>query len=190
MPRLETARLILRPPEYSDVAAITNYLGDFEVSKNLGDVRYPFNEADGRAFVTSAHEHRVLGEGFCFAILEKDSETFLGCCRLKRAEGRYKLGYWLGKPFWNRGIATEAARKLAAFAFHELRVEQVWASWFADNPASGRVLEKLGFRPVETYMGPSLARGVSAPCNRTTLLRTEFGRKRSRLDSADEAFAA
>jgi len=190
MPRLETFRLLLRPPEYSDVPAITNYLGDFEVSKNLGDVRHPFTEADARAFVTGAHEGRALGEGFCFAILDKESETFMGCCRLTLADGRYKLSYWLGTPFWNRGHMSEALHKLIAFAFHDLKVDQVWASWFADNPASGRVLEKLGFRPVETYLGPSLARGTSAPCNRTTLLRTEFGRKRPRLDRPDDAVAA
>jgi RimJ/RimL family protein N-acetyltransferase len=190
MPRLETERLILRPPEYSDVPAITRYLGEFDVSKNLGDVCHPFNETDARAFVTAAHERRALGEGFCFAILDKESEDFFGCCRLTLAEGRYKLGYWLGKPYWNRGYATEAARKLAGFAFHDLKVDRIWASWFADNPASGRVLEKLGFRPVETYLGPSLARGASVPCNRTTLLRAEFGRKRPRLDRPDEAVAA
>jgi [ribosomal protein S5]-alanine N-acetyltransferase len=177
MPRLETERLLLRPPEYCDVDAITRWIGDCEVAKNMGGVPHPFTEADGRAFVTQAHAKRALGEGFCFAILDKKTEVFLGCCALMLSEGRYRIGYWLGKPYWNRGYATEAVKKLAAFAFHDLRAEQVWASWFNDNPASGRVLEKLGFRIVETYDAASLARGRSQLCNRTTLRREEFGRR-------------
>lgn len=179
MPRLESPRLVLRPPEYSDASAILKYLGDFEVSKNLANVRYPFSRTDAIAFVTRAHERRALGEGFCFAILDKETEAFLGCCRLTLADGRYKISYWLGRPYWNRGFMSEAVRKLVIFAFHDLKAEQVWASWFVDNPASGRVLEKLGFRFVEGYRLLSAARGLIVTCNRTTLTREEFGRKKA-----------
>jgi len=182
MPRLETPRLVLRPPEYSDAAAIAKYLADYDVAKNLADVPHPFSEADARAFVTRAHERRALGEGFCFAILDAESEWFLGCCRLSLTHGRYTISYWLGKGYWNRGYMSEAAKRLLGFAFHDLKAEEVWASWFADNPASGRVLQKLGFRAVETYMRESLARGSAVPCNRATLNRAEFGRRRPRLD--------
>jgi len=181
MPRLETARLILRPPEYSDVAAIMEYLGDYDVAKNLASVRHPFGEADARAFVTKAHERRALGEGFCFAVLDKDSEAFLGCASLRLDDGRYKLSCWLGKPFWNQGYATEAAKRLIGFAFKDLKADQLWASWFADNPASGRVLSRLGFATVEPYWRESLARGKSVACIRTTLTREAFGRKKMRL---------
>lgn len=182
MPRLETPRLLLRPPEYSDVPAIAKYLGDFDVAKNLANVPHPFGEAEARAFVTRAHQRRALGEGFCFSILDAENEWLLGCCRLTLADGRYKISYWLGKGYWNRGYATEAVKRLVGFAFHDLKADQVWASWFADNPASGRVLEKLGFRPVETCLRESMARNEFVPCNRTTLSRAEFGRKRPRLD--------
>lgn len=179
MPRLESERLYLRPPDYCDVAAITRLIGEYDVAKNLAAVPHPYSEADGRAFVTMAHEKRALGEGFCFAIFDKESDAFLGCCALTLSNGRYAIGYWLGRPFWNRGYASEAVKALVAFAFHVLKVEQVWASWFDDNPASGRVLEKLGFRVVETYEGASLARRGAVPCHRTTLLREDFGRRKA-----------
>ena len=183
MPRLETPRLVLRPPEYSDVPAIANFLSDYDVAKNLANVPHPFGVSDARAYVTRAHERRALGEGFCFAILDAESEWFLGCCRLSLTGGRYTISYWLGKGYWNRGYMSEAAKRLLGFAFRDLKADQVWASWLADNPASGRVLEKLGFRPVETYMREILARRDAAvPCNRMTLTRAEFGRKRPRLD--------
>jgi len=182
MPRLETPRLVLRPPEYCDVPGIAACLGDYDVAKNLANVRHPFGEVDARAFVTRAHERRALGEGFCFSILDARSERFLGCCRLTLASGRYKISYWIGKDYWNRGYMTEAAKKLVGFAFHDLKADQVWASWFADNPASGRVLQKLGFVTVEPYWRESLARGKAVACIRTTLTRSAFGRRR--LDKA------
>ncbi len=71
-----------------------------------------------------------------------------GCCGLHlRESGLFELGYWLGRPFWGHGYATEAARKLAGFAFSRLKATQLTAGYFHDNPASGRVLEKVGFAP-------------------------------------------
>lgn len=179
MPRLETRRLLLRPPEYSDAPAIAAWLSDYDVAKNLANITHPFSEADARTYVTAAHAKRAFGEGFAFAILDLESAVLLGCCRLTLADGRYKMGYWLGKPYWNRGYASEAAKRLVCFAFHDLKADSLWASWFADNPASGRILEKLGFRPVESYSRQCLARGGAFPCNRTTLTREEFGRKKT-----------
>jgi RimJ/RimL family protein N-acetyltransferase len=178
MPRLETERLILRPPEYSDVAALTRWIGEFDVAKNLASVPYPYSEADGRAFVTKAHEQRALGEGYCFAILEKENGAFLGCCGLHLKDGRYEVGYWIGKPFWNCGYCTEAVRKLIGFAFHDLKATNVWAGWFHDNPASGRVLEKLGFLPDGGEPRGCRARGQDVYCHMTALTREDFGRKR------------
>ena len=178
MPRLETERLLLRPPEYSDVPAMAVLLGDYDVAKNLASVPHPYGEDDARTFVTRTAEARAKGEGYCFAILRKEDLAFVGCCGLHLKGGRYELGYWLGKPFWNRGYATEAARKLASFAFHDLKAEGVWAGWFHDNPASGRVLEKLGARPDGEVPRASLARGQDVPCHMVTLTREDFGRKK------------
>lgn len=178
MPRLETDRLLLRPPEYSDVPGIVRYLGDYEVAKNLANVPYPFSEADGRAFVTRSHEKRAMGEGFTFAILDKDSGAFMGICSLALADGRYKLGYWLGKPFWNQGFGTEAVKRLVAFAFRDLKVDTVWANWFDDNPVSGRILSGLGFEPVESYMRHARARETPVICHRTLLRYDAYRRKR------------
>jgi [ribosomal protein S5]-alanine N-acetyltransferase len=178
MPRLETERLLLRPPEYSDVPAMAALIGDYDVAKNLASVPHPYSEDDGRAFVSRTAEARAKGEGYCFAILRKEDLAFMGCCGLHLKDGRYELGYWLGKPFWNQGYATEAARKLASFAFHDLKAEGVWAGWFDDNPASGRVLEKLGARPDGAVPRASLARGHDVACHMMTLTREDFGRKK------------
>jgi [ribosomal protein S5]-alanine N-acetyltransferase len=185
MPILETERLLLRPPEPGDASSIARWLIDYEVAKNLATVPYPFTVSDGEALVTAAVAERAKGEGYTYAILKKDTGEFVGACALHLSGGCYKLSYWLGRPYWNHGFASEAARKVLVFAFHQLKADRVLASWFADNPASGRVLEKLGFRPVETYRRESLARGAVVICNRVVLVREEFGRKPKRLDRAD-----
>ena len=179
MPRLETHRLLLRPPEYSDASAITTWLGDYDVAKNLASAPHPYREADALAFVTRAAERRARGEGFCFSVLRKPDELFLGDCALSLKDGRYEIGYWFGKPYWNQGYATEAVRRLLGFAFHDLKAEAVWAGWFHDNPASGRVLEKLGFRPDGASPRASLARGHEVTCHMMALTREQFGRKKA-----------
>ena len=159
MPRLETERLLLRPPEFRDVEAIATWIGDYDVAKNLASVPHPYREDDAREFVARVVKQHATGEGFCFAVTRKQDGVFMGCCGLRLKDGRFELGYWLGKPFWGLGYATEAAKKVLSFAFRDLKVASVGASWFHDNPASGRVLEKLGGRQEGTEPLRSLARG-------------------------------
>jgi [ribosomal protein S5]-alanine N-acetyltransferase len=179
MPRLETPRLILRPPEYSDAGSIAALIGDYEVSKNLSSVPHPYSLAEAYEYVTRAAANRARGEGFVFCILYKEDMALLGKCGLHLKNGIFELGYWIGKPYWGMGIATEAADKLVSFGFNALRCEQLSAGWFEDNPASGRVLEKLGFAVSGSARIASRARGCEVPCRRMTLTREQFGRKKA-----------
>jgi [ribosomal protein S5]-alanine N-acetyltransferase len=179
MPRLETYRLVLRPPEYSDAPAFTALLGDFEVAKNLSRAPHPYQLSDAYDFVSSAAQNRARGEGFIFSVLYKEDEALLGTCGLRLQDGVFDLGYWIGRPYWGMGIATEAARKLISFAFNSLKAESLTAGWFHDNPASGRVLEKLGFVPAGTAAHSCRARGHAVASNRMTLTRENFGRKKA-----------
>ncbi len=94
-------------------------------------------------------------------------------------EQRFELGYWLGRPYWSQGFATEVARELLAFSFRNLRLDEVEAGWFHDNPASGRVLEKVGFRPDGTGQRDCAARGESVLCNLVIMSRAEFGQRQA-----------
>ena len=182
MPRLETDRLLLRPPEFRDVPAIATWAGDWDVAKNLASVPHPYREDDAREFVARVAQRRALGEGHCFAVTRKLDGVFMGTCGLHLEDGRFELGYWLGKPFWRQGYATEAAKKVVSFAFRDLKATSLWAGWFEDNPASGRVLQKLGCRPDGAAPRASLARGREVTCHRMTLTREEFGRKKAPFD--------
>ncbi|MDE2164037.1 MAG: GNAT family N-acetyltransferase [Alphaproteobacteria bacterium] len=179
MPRLETERLLLRPPEFRDVPAITTWIGDWDVAKNLASVPHPYREDDAHEFVALATEKFAKGEGYCFSVTRKQDGVFMGNCGLNLKDGKFELGYWLGKPFWRQGYATEAAKKVISFAFHDLKAVSIWAGWFHDNPASGRVLQKLGCRHDGAAPRNSMARGHEVYCHLMALTREEFGRKKA-----------
>ena len=169
---LETERLLLRPPKAADISQFVPLLNDFEVAKNLSRVPYPYTEDDACAFIVRMASALAAGTGYVFAILLKPG-MFIGLCGLHPDSG-WELGYWLGKPFWGRGYATEAGRRVVKFAFEDLKAEALRASWFHDNPASGHVLAKLGFQPAGDGEITSLSRGGPVLCRLVALDRATY----------------
>jgi RimJ/RimL family protein N-acetyltransferase len=153
------------------VAAMTVWLGDYDVARMLSRVPYPYSEADAESFVAQALPHR-------FVVQRKQDGLFMGMIGL-HSEDDYEFGYWLGKPFWGQGYATEAARRLVNFAFAELDRETVHAGWFYDNPASGHILAKLGARHDGSRMRECRARGIKILCHEMLLTRADFLRKQA-----------
>jgi [ribosomal protein S5]-alanine N-acetyltransferase len=176
---LETDRLLLRPPGSADAPFIAAALGDIDIARNLASAPHPYTEEDAKAFIERVTKGRAMGENWVHMILIKATETPVGCTGLHLKNGRYELGYWIAKPYWNRGFATEAAHRLLAFAFGTVKAEAVEAGWFHDNVASGRVLAKLGFAATHVEPSPCRARGQTVLCNRTLLTRECFGRKKA-----------
>ncbi len=152
---------------------------DYDIVKNTSRMPWPYVEGDAKAFVAMAREERALGTAYIYAIVERGQDIPMGGVGLHLKDGSFELGYWLGKAFWGLGYAPEAARRMLRFGFDELGAESVWAGYFFDNPASGRVLQKLGFRPSGSVMRYSIARGQSVLCRGTTLTSADFRRKRA-----------
>jgi RimJ/RimL family protein N-acetyltransferase len=110
-----------------------------------------------------------------FILIDKTRDALLGMCGV-HPRLDFMLGYWIAKPYWGRGYATEAVRRVAKFAFDELGTNQLTASWILDNPASGRVLEKIGFKPNGTEERDCLSRGTTVFCHKVVLNRVDFER--------------
>ena len=177
---LETKRLLLRAPALFDIAEMVALAGDYDVAKNLSRMPHPYDERNARDWIDRMAKARDEGEEFGFAIARKDDGAFMGGCGIhKRDHGAFEFGYWLGKPFWGKGYATEAARRLVAFGFMELRMEIMIAGHFHDNPASGRVLEKLGCTPNGTGQRDCLARGHAVYCHDVVLTAANFWKKKA-----------
>jgi len=135
-------RLLLRPAWPEDWLAVHAGIADEGLVRNLARAPWPYNSRDARHFVALPHDP------FCprFLITRARDAALLGCIGLDNSDGETELGYWIARPYWGRGYATEAARSVIGVA-RMLGHRRISASHFLDNPGSGRVLAKLGFRP-------------------------------------------
>jgi RimJ/RimL family protein N-acetyltransferase len=143
--RLETARLVLRPLAAEDAAEIVRLAGDVDVAEMTGEIPHPYTLTDAVEWLAS-----VAGKPWALAICRRTDHALIGVINIVNDPGGLdpvELGYWIGKPYWGQGFMTEAAH---CFIDHFFRVSgrhRVHAMVLAENTASRRVLEKLGFWP-------------------------------------------
>lgn len=159
-----TERLLLRPGWIEDAPALFEAIRDERVVRNLAQAPWPYRPEHAHAFL---ERERAPDDLFSLIFLRTEGAPLLagGIGIARTAEGERELGYWLAQRFWGRGFATEAGRAVLAAARDSLRLKRVVSGHFVDNPASGRVLAKLGFRPVgATVPRYSAGRGEEAPC--------------------------
>jgi len=157
-----TPRLLLRPGFPEDAPALATAIADEAIVRNLASVPWPYGMRDAEAYLASPRDP-VLPSLLVFE-RTRGAPRLLGSCGLgRRASGSVELGYWIATSSWGRGFATEACIALVDIA-RTLGFACLEGSHFVDNPASGRVLEKLGFEPVGiTAPRLSCARGVEVP---------------------------
>ena len=160
-----TPRLLLRPGWREDALALFQAIADETIVRNLATAPWPYRPADAETFLM---RERGARDAACLIFLRGESAPRLvggiGFGPMPGAVGRREFGYWIARPYWGRGFATEAGRALIANARDTLRLGKLWAGHFLDNPASGRVLAKLGFRPGATTMRYSAGRDAEVPC--------------------------
>jgi RimJ/RimL family protein N-acetyltransferase len=152
-----TPRLTLRPYWPEDAAELTKAIAHEGVAMKLARLPWPYRQQDAVAFLSLPRERDTPA----FAILshEGDYPRIIGGTGLHRDGGDHAIGYWLTPAAWGRGYATEAGHAMLGIARHALGLKRLGAWHFADNPASGRVLRKLGFRQIGRGTRPCLARG-------------------------------
>lgn len=158
-----TRRLTLRPGWAEDAPAVSRAIGHEIVVRNLARAPWPYALGDARTFLSRP---RGPSEAF-FLILshEADYPRVVGGIGLDPCAAGHELGYWLAPDAWGRGYATEAGRAVVDIARYALGLKRLVSGHFTDNPASGRVLAKLGFRPTgEIEARYSAGRGRDVPC--------------------------
>jgi RimJ/RimL family protein N-acetyltransferase len=160
-----TERLTLRPPWPEDAPALAEATGHEAVVKMLARAPWPYQLDDAVAWTAASSAPDV--PRFLIFAHDHDSPRLVGAIGID-GEG-HDLGCWITPSAWNRGYATEAGRAVIAIARDTLRLPHLRASCFSDNPASGRVLGKLGFSETGRAAQPSLARGSVAPAILMTL---------------------
>ena len=157
-----TPRLLLRPGFPEDAPALACAIADQAIARNLATVPWPYLLRDAEAYLASPRDP-VLPSLLIFERTDAEPRLVGSCGLGRRPSGAVELGYWIATPFWGRGFATEASTALIDIA-RAIGIAQLEGSHFVDNPASGRVLEKLGFEPVG-IVAPRLscARGAEVP---------------------------
>ncbi|WP_428027586.1 GNAT family N-acetyltransferase [Altererythrobacter sp.] len=135
-------RLLLRPPWPEDWKPVLGGIADEGVVRNLARAPWPYNPEDAREFVQQPVDVMFPR----FLITRADNAMLVGCVGIHPNGSEVELGYWIARPQWGKGYATEAARAVLEVA-HMLGHRRIVAGHFLDNPASGRVLTKLGFEP-------------------------------------------
>jgi len=140
---LRTERLFLRPAWIEDAPELTRAIGHEAVVRMLARVPWPYREEHARAWIAGAKDPYLPS---LLITLPGEGGRIVGVCGLHAEEGEIGVGYWIAPGDWGRGYATEALRglvSLARLAGHK----RIVSRHAADNPASGRVLRKAGFRP-------------------------------------------
>jgi 8-oxo-dGTP diphosphatase len=178
IPRLTSARLILRAPEARDADAIYKLMNDWEVVRMLSRLPFPYPREAAEKWITSTADAASRQDGYHFVVTgeEEGEEILVGCVGLtldiKTRSG--ELGYWVGRRFWGHGVACEAAHRVLAWAFANLPLDRVEAFVSVDNPRSSAVLRHIGMR--ETGLGerPFLARGKATPVQIFTAGRADI----------------
>lgn len=145
-PTLASPRLLLRPFVPGDAADVRRLAGDRAVAATTLHVPHPYEPGMAEAWIATHQPGFARGEIAIFAITDRASGVLIGSIGLTidGTQQRAELGYWIGTPFWGRGYCTEAARAVLAYAFGPLGLGRVHACHMGSNPASGRVMEKLG----------------------------------------------
>jgi [ribosomal protein S5]-alanine N-acetyltransferase len=145
LPRLATRRLVLREVEIADATRVRLLAGDPEVALMTSNIPYPYEVGMATSWITSCADQVARGRRYPFA-LEVPGDGLVGVCSLQvdPAQGRAELGYWIGRRWWGQGYATEGARAVVAFGFERVGLRRIFAHHMTENPASGRVMQKIG----------------------------------------------
>ncbi|HEX8366332.1 MAG TPA: GNAT family N-acetyltransferase [Allosphingosinicella sp.] len=178
-----TERLLLRPGWIEDAPALHRAIADERIVRNLATAPWPYRLADAETFL--ARERSPAEPAMLIFLRSAAAPELIGGIGFgRKPDGGIELGYWLAPRHWGRGYATEAARAVLAAARDSLRLRRIEAGHFLDNPASGRVLDKLGFRPTGAIVPRySAGRGEIGPCREVALDLADG-------DSQDDAVAA
>jgi ribosomal-protein-alanine N-acetyltransferase len=145
-PALTTTRLVLRAFGAGDIDDIVRLAGDFAIADTTLMIPYPYSRADAEQWLATHLPKFEAGEQVTLAVTDRQTGELVGAVGLAVAArfDRAELGYWIGKPYWRKGYCTEAAGALMEWGFLNLNLNRIYASHFKRNPASGRVMQKLG----------------------------------------------
>lgn len=147
LPIIETARLILKPFKEEDAQSVYELAKSYELYKSTLNIPHPYEPQMALEWIQThevAHEETGM---IALGAFIKETDTLVGTFSLgflpKTKNG--EIGYWIGEPYWNKGYASEAAKALVDYGFAQLKLNRIYGRYLTFNPASRKVMEKIGF---------------------------------------------
>ena len=148
-PTIETQHLLLRPFRPGDAPEVQRLAGNIKVAETTMNIPHPYEDGMAEEWIATHQPGWEAHTNVVYAITLKHSGQLIGTVSLvKDKTGEWELGYWTGEPYWGRGYCTEAAKALVEFAFTQPGITKIIARHLTSNPASGRVMQKIGMRHV------------------------------------------
>jgi ribosomal-protein-alanine N-acetyltransferase len=147
-PIIKTERLMLRPFRLADAPVVRKLAGVESVASTTIRIPYPYEKGLAEKWIRTHKRSFDRGRSVVYAIVRRKTEKLVGAVGLEidKDNEAAELGYWIGRRYWNRGYATEAAGVMLMYGFTELGLNRIHAHHFTRNPASGKVLENIGMR--------------------------------------------
>ncbi len=147
-PILETRRLILRPFNLDDAKDVQRLAGDKEIAEVTLNIPHPYEDGMAEGWISTHEKAHNEGNSLTYAIVHREGKYLIGCISLmiNRDDNKAEIGYWIGKAYWDNGYCSEAASKLIDYGFKEIELNRIYGRHLKKNPASGKVMEKLGMK--------------------------------------------
>jgi RimJ/RimL family protein N-acetyltransferase len=131
------------------VSRVQTLAGEFEIADTTLNIPHPYEDGVAKEWIKKHAENFENRESLALAICLSDSNSVIGAVSLMHINTVHQnaeLGYWIGKKYWNKGYCTEACMKVLEFGFQGLELHRIYAHHMTRNPASGKVLTKIGMK--------------------------------------------
>ncbi len=169
---MHSPRLTYRPIDARDASRIAMLAGDWDIARMTARIPHPYSLVDADQWIAS------IGSDEFVRAVEHNGELIGAVGYIERDSTQAEIGYWIGKPWWGHGFATEAAQALVRYCFEDVRFKRLTCGHFIDNAASARVIRKLGFRRVGSGSNWCEARKSEVPTIKYARRRPLLGRLR------------
>jgi ribosomal-protein-alanine N-acetyltransferase len=148
LPTIQLERLILRPFRLEDANVVQELAGDKYVAETTLNIPYPYEDGMAEEWIETHIDNFNEDRSLTLAVVHKDEKYLIGSIGIgiNKKFNHGELGYWIGKKYKNNGYCTEAAKGIVKYAFEEMNLNRIYARHIGRNPASGKVMKKLGMK--------------------------------------------
>lgn len=180
-PTLNTSRLVIRPFKLTDASEVQKLAGAKEIASTIPDLPHPYPDGLAEKWIKTHAEEFERGNSLRLAVVNETNQLCGGIkLDLHDKYNNAELGYWIGVPYWTQGYCKEAASKIIDYGFETLNLHKIYAFHLTRNPASGRVLQKIGMTKEGCWRQHIKHLGVYEDSAMYGILADEWNKKQSK----------